>query len=73
MQREYCYCPAPQNPWIFGPAYTRILRIARTLADLDGHDGLKRRHIPEAVSFRRRKPGAVNNTPAEKHQRNAAF
>ncbi|MBT8472482.1 MAG: hypothetical protein KJN99_07745 [Marinicaulis sp.] len=49
------------------------MRIARTLADLDGHDGLKRRHIPEAVSFRRRKPGAVNNTPAEKHQRNAAF
>lgn len=34
-------------------AYTRILRVARTLADLDGADGVKRRHIAEAVSFRR--------------------
>lgn len=35
-------------------AYTRILRVARTLADLDGAGGVKRRHIAEAVSFRRR-------------------
>lgn len=35
-------------------AYTRILRVARTLADLDGADGVRRRHIAEAVSFRRR-------------------
>jgi magnesium chelatase family protein len=34
-------------------AYTRIIRVARTLADLDGGDGVKRRHIAEAVSFRR--------------------
>ncbi len=34
-------------------AYTRILRVARTLADLDGADGVKRRHIAEAVSFRK--------------------
>ena len=37
--------------------YTRILRLARTLADLDGADGVKRRHIAEAVSYRRRDPG----------------
>jgi magnesium chelatase family protein len=35
-------------------AYTRILRVARTLADLDGAGGVRRRHIAEAVSFRRR-------------------
>jgi len=39
-------------------AYTRILRVARTLADLDGGDGVRRRHIAEAVSYRRREAGA---------------
>lgn len=34
-------------------AYTRTRRIARTLADLEGHDGVKRRHIAEAISYRR--------------------
>jgi len=36
--------------------YHRILRTARTLADLDGSDSVRRRHIAEAVSFRRRGP-----------------
>ncbi len=40
-------------------AYTRIKRVARTLADLDGDDGVKRRHIAEAVSFRRREGSAA--------------
>ncbi|MEM9233114.1 MAG: ATP-binding protein [Pseudomonadota bacterium] len=35
-------------------AYARILRVARTLADLDGGNGVSRRHIAEAISFRRR-------------------
>jgi magnesium chelatase family protein len=35
-------------------AYHRILRLARTLADLDGGDAVRRRHIAEAVSYRRR-------------------
>lgn len=35
-------------------AYTRTLRVARTLADLDGADGVRRRHIAEAISLRRR-------------------
>jgi magnesium chelatase family protein len=35
-------------------AYHRILRLARTLADLEGLDSVKRRHIAEAVSYRRR-------------------
>ena len=40
-------------------AYARILRVARTLADLDGETGVKRRHIAEAVSFRRCDPHAA--------------
>lgn len=43
-------------------AYTRILRVARTLADLDGVNGVRRRHIAEAVSFRRREAGGLAET-----------
>ncbi len=32
--------------------YTRILRVARTLADLDGKDAVGRVHIAEAISYR---------------------
>ncbi|CAK9041868.1 Hybrid signal transduction histidine kinase J [Durusdinium trenchii] len=35
-------------------AYMRILRVARTLADLDGANSVARRHIAEAISFRQR-------------------
>ena len=41
--------------------YHRILRVARTLADLEGLTAVRRRHIAEAVSYRRRDgagPGA---------------
>ncbi|MDK3019581.1 YifB family Mg chelatase-like AAA ATPase [Pseudodonghicola flavimaris] len=32
--------------------YHRILRVARTIADLDGSDALRRPHLAEALSFR---------------------
>jgi magnesium chelatase family protein len=35
-----------------GRGYHRILRVARTLADLDGCDAVRRIHIAEAVSYR---------------------
>lgn len=38
-------------------AFMRIRRVARTLADLDGLDAVKRRHIAEAVSLRRSEAG----------------
>jgi magnesium chelatase family protein len=33
--------------------YHRVLRVARTLADLDASDGVRRIHVAEALSYRR--------------------
>ncbi len=32
--------------------YHRVLRVARTIADLDGADTVRKSHVAEAVSFR---------------------
>lgn len=37
-------------------AYHRTLKVARTIADLDGKDGVKRIHIAEALAYRRTDP-----------------
>ena len=37
--------------------YHRVLRVARTLADLDGAGAVTRIHIAEALSYRRIRPG----------------
>jgi len=39
-------------------ATTRVLRVARTLADLDRSDGVRRIHVAKALSYRRILPGA---------------
>ena len=38
--------------------YTRILRVARTIADLAGAEGIGRIHVAEALSYRRQPPRA---------------
>jgi magnesium chelatase family protein len=37
--------------------WTRTLRLARTIADLDGSDAVRRLHVAEALSYRRSQPG----------------
>ena len=36
--------------------YTRMLRVARTIADMSGSDGIGRIHVAEALSYRRVAP-----------------
>lgn len=32
--------------------YTRILKVARTIADLEGSDNILKKHVAEAISYR---------------------
>ncbi|MEO1613234.1 MAG: ATP-binding protein, partial [Pseudomonadota bacterium] len=36
-----------------GRGYHRVMRLSRTIADLDGSEGVKKRHVAEAASYRR--------------------
>jgi magnesium chelatase family protein len=45
-------------------AYHRTLKVARSIADLDGADGVKRIHIAEALSLKRRWAGADEHAMA---------
>ena len=42
-----------------GRAHDRLLRVARTVADLDRQEGVAARHVAEALQFR----GALSGSP----------
>ena len=52
--------------------WTRTLRLARTIADLDGRDGVVRRHIAEALVYRRSTVGAQGDFERQTDRRTDA-
>lgn len=58
---------ATEKLGLSGRAYIKVLRVARTIADLSGHDAVRAAHLAEAVQMRlpaRRRPGAVFAEPS---------
>lgn len=49
---------AAQKLQLTARSYTRVLKVARTIADLDGSEAIARLHIAEALTYRRRAPGS---------------
>lgn len=45
-------------------AYDRILKVARTIADLDGSDAIKPAHVSEAISYRNLDRSGWGATPS---------
>ena len=46
-------------------AYHRIIRVARTIADLDGSESIHKRHVEEAIDYR---PRAIGSGPEEDYR-----
>lgn len=60
--KEYCQITdddhsllehAIEKPGLSHRAYHRILRVSRTIADMDGQTNILRHHLTEAISYRR--------------------
>ncbi len=57
---------AAQAMGLSARGWTRTLRLARTIADLDGATGVRRLHVAEALIYRRSQI-AANVTPIRAH------
>lgn len=57
MQGRQLLTDAAERLKLSARGYHRVLRVARTLADMDGADGVRRIHVAEALSYRRVAPG----------------
>ena len=53
------FWPAATQLNLTARGYHRVLKVARTIADLEGETGIRRLHIAEALTYRRRNPGLV--------------
>lgn len=61
MLHEYCVLDAPTNNMLqvamerlnlSARAYSRILKVARTIADLEGKQNIELSHVSEAIGYR---------------------
>jgi magnesium chelatase family protein len=50
---DFTLPPPAERLKLSARGYHRVLRVARTLADLDGVAGVARVHVAEALSYRR--------------------
>jgi len=53
--------------------WTRTLRLARTIADLDGSDAVRRRHVAESLIYRRSAMAGFGDTAIEGEGLTAPF
>jgi magnesium chelatase family protein len=61
MVRQYCALDADSDKLLeftmtklgfSARAYDRILKVARTIADLEGSESIQKKHMLEAISYR---------------------
>jgi magnesium chelatase family protein len=43
---------AIEKLWLSARAYTKVLKIARTIADIEVDENIRSRHVAEAIQYR---------------------